>query len=165
MIQDKVEELARRRAIEDELLALGNEREALLIQDSFNRERIRRLVGPAREVGVTIRDVARLTGLSTQTLHAWKGDLMRPVPDIHYGLGGPLPATLEQAVLRTMGEAPTRDWQPAEVRDTLPAGWPTGSVDEVLGAMERLARGHMIWDGDPGYRVAPPGAGADPTAS
>src|SRR4051795_4997884 len=111
MIQVIPQELAERRLIEDELLALGQERETLMYQDSWNRERIRRLVGPAREVGVTLRDVARMTGLSPQTLHAWKGDLMRPIPDIHFGLGGPVPATLEQAVLRVMGEAPEQDWK------------------------------------------------------
>lgn len=38
----------------------------------------------------------------------------------------------------------------------IPDGWPNGTVDQVREAMERLARGHMIWDDDAGYRVAPP---------
>lgn len=156
MLQATAEELAQRRLIEDELLALGNERVTLMHQDSWNRERIRRLVGRAREVGITVRDIARMTGLSTQTLHAWMGDLMRPIPDIHYGFAGPVPQTLEQAVLRAMGEDPQRDWKPNEARDRIPSGWPTGTVDEVDMAMERLVRWHMIRDGDVGYRVAPP---------
>lgn len=148
--------LAQRRVFEDELLALGAEREALAQQDSWNRERIRRLVAPTREVGITVRDIARLTGLSTQTLHTWMKDNMRPIPDIHLGLAGPAPRQLEQAVLRTMGQDSYRDWTAADVRARIPAGWPTGSLDEVDSAMQRLARWHMIWDGDVGYRVAPP---------
>ncbi len=156
MVRVDTDELSRRRLIEDELLALGTERESLTHQDSWNRERIRRLVGPAREVGIKVRDIARMTGLSTQTLHSWIGDLMRPIPDIHYGHAGPVPATLEQAALRSMGEDPERDWKPADLRDRIPSGWPTGTVEDVAGAMERLVRWHMIWDGDTGYRVAPP---------
>lgn len=151
-----IDDLTQRRAIEDELLALGAEREKLAYQDSWNRERIRSLLGPARGVGITIRDIARLSGLSTQTLHAWMRDLMRPIPEIHLGLAGPVPPSLEQAALRTMGEDPTRDWKSSEVRARIPNGWPNGSVDQVREAMERLARGHMICDGDAGYRVAPP---------
>ena len=128
----------------------------LIYQDSWNRERIRRMVGPAREAGITIRDIARMTGLSTQTLHAWMGELMRPIPDIHVGVAGPLPSTLEQAVLRIMGEDPHRDWTPAAARGRMPPEWPAPSANDVGMAMERLARWHMIWDGDVGYRVAPP---------
>jgi len=155
-MQVNADELARRRLIEDELLVLGTEREALRHQDSWNRQRIRRLVGPAREVGIKVRDIARMTGLSTQTLHAWMGDLMRPIPEIHYGHSGPVPQTLEQALLRTMGDDPQRDWTPVDARDRIPGGWPTGLVEEVKMAMERLASWHMIWDADAGYRVAPP---------
>jgi hypothetical protein len=149
-------ELALRRELEDTLIELGVEREMLTRQDGFNRERIRKLIGPAREAGISVRDVARMTGLSTQTLHTWMIDLMRPIPDIHFGLAGPAPTTLEQSVLRAMGEDPARDWRPAELVDRIPAGWPSGGTGDVAGAMERLARGHMIWDGDGGYRVSPP---------
>ena len=149
--------MAQRRAIEDELLALGADRAALMQDESWNRERIRRLVGPAREAGIKIRDIARMTGLSTQTLHTWMMDLMRPIPDIHLALVGPPPQTLEQSVLRTMGEEPSEhEWQPDEVLARLPAGWPTGTPHEVEAALERMVRWHMIWDGDSGYRVAPP---------
>jgi hypothetical protein len=55
-----------------------------------------------------------------------------------------------------MGENPQRDWTAAEARDSIAPGWPTGSVDEVEMAMERMARWHMIWDGNGGYRIAPP---------
>lgn len=151
-----IDELAQRRAIEDELLTLGSERETLAYQESWNRERIRGLLGPAREAGITIRDVARLSGLSTQTLHTWMHDLMRPIPEIHLGAAGPPPSSLEQAALRTMGEDPGRDWTPEEIRGAIQEGWPNGALDQVREAMERLARGHMIWDGDNGYRVTPP---------
>ncbi|MFZ2052494.1 MAG: hypothetical protein WB698_05630 [Solirubrobacteraceae bacterium] len=149
-------EIAERRRIEDDLLALGERLEALAVQDSWIRERIRRLVGPAREAGITVRDIARMTGLSAQTLHTWMLDLMRPIPDIHYGFAGPLPVTLEQAVLRTMGEGAERDWKPDELIGLIPDGWPTGTTADIEGAMENLARWHMIWDGEVGYRVAPP---------
>jgi hypothetical protein len=152
------DDLVRRRTIEDELLTLGGERERLAYQDSWNRQRMRGLLGPAREAGITIRDTARLTGLSTQTLHTWMRDLMRPIPEIHFGRVGPPPQSLEQSVLRTMGEDPQRDWEPTEIRKRIPDGWPTGPVEGVRDAMERLARGHMIWDGDAGYRVTPPDA-------
>lgn len=156
MEQVPAEELAQRRSIEDELLALGQELDALHYQDSWNRERIRKLVGPAREVGITVRDVSRLTGLSTQTLHTWMRDLMRPIPDVHFGRYGPTPQTLEQSVLRVMGEDSERDWRASDVHTGLPGEWPTGSQDRVARAMEQLARWHMIWDGPNGYRVAPP---------
>jgi hypothetical protein len=156
--QVNADSLAERRQIEDELLALGVEREALGQQDSWNRERIRRLVAPAREVGITVRDIARFTGLSTQTLHAWMKNNMRPIPDIHLGMAGPVPQRLEEAVLRTMGQDCYRDWTASDVRERIPAEWPTGTLDEVDSAMERLTRWHMIWDGEVGYRVAPPEA-------
>ena len=75
-------ELAKRREIEDELLALGEERSRLTQDDSWNRERVRRLVGPAREAGIKVRDIARLSGLSTQTLHTWMADLMYCAPSL-----------------------------------------------------------------------------------
>lgn len=139
-------------------MVLGGQRQSLSHQDSWNRERIRRLVGPAREAGITVRDISRMTGLSAQTIHAWMRDLMRPIPDIHFGVAGPIPALLEQAVLRVMGEDPARDWQPHDVSSRIPAGWPAGSVGDVAVVLEHLARGHMIWDGDRdgSYRVAPP---------
>jgi hypothetical protein len=151
------DDLARRRTIEDQLLSLGAERERLAHDESWNRERVRRLVGPAREAGIKVREIARLTSLSTQTLHTWMMDLMRPIPDIHLALVGPPPTTLEQSVLRAIGEEPPdHEWRAAEARDRIPDGWPTGNVEEVDAALERLVRWHMIWDGESGYRVAPP---------
>ena len=165
VMQVTAEELERRRVIEDELVSLGADRERIAHQDSWNRARIRRLIGPARDVGITVRDIARMTGLSTQTLHAWKQDLIRPIPDIHYGLLGPTPRILEEAVLRTMGEDIEREWtaikiyeRMREIRERIRADWPSGSADQVARAMEQLARWQMIWDGSNHgrYRVAPP---------
>src|SRR5215218_11145249 len=144
---DAADELATRREIEDQLLALGEDLERLAVADGFNRERIRKLVGPAREVGVTVRDISRMTGLSAQTLHTWNKDLMRPIPDVHFGLAGPQPISLGQAVLRVIGTAPDRDWTAEDVLVDLPDGWPTGSVEDIAWSLERLARGHLIWDG------------------
>jgi hypothetical protein len=157
MNQNQQEELRRRHEIEDDLLRLGQERATLIQDDAWNRERVRRLVGPAREVGVKVRDIGRLTGLSTQTLHAWMADLMRPIPDIHLALIGPPPTTLHQSVLRAIGEEPpNHEWQPTEARARIPDGWPTGNLEEVADALEQLVRWHMIWDGESGYRVGPP---------
>ncbi len=156
MSYETADQLAARRAIEDQLLALGADLERLAAADGFNRERIRKLVGPAREVGVTVRDISRMTGLSTQTLHTWNKDLMRPIPDVHFGLAGPQPISLDQAVLRVIGTAPARDWTAEDVLLHVPDGWPTGSVEDIAWSHERLARGHLIWDGEHGYRVAPP---------
>lgn len=166
MGHDANTEIGRRRAIEDELLRLGAERQRLIQDDGWNRERIRKLVGPAREAGIRVRDVARMTGLSTQTLHAWMMDLMRPIPDIHLALVGPPPTTLEQAVLRTIGEEPpSHEWRAADVRPRIPAGWPTGSVEEIDAALERLVQWHMIWDGEAdSYRVGAPSEVATPIA-
>lgn len=153
------DDLERRRIIEDHLVALGAERERLTQDDSWNRERVRRLVGPAREVGIKVREISRLSGLSTQTLHTWMMDLMRPIPDIHLALVGPPPTTLEQSVLRAIGEEPPdHEWHAAEARERIPDGWPTGTVDEIDAALERLVRWHVIWDGESGYCVAPPSA-------
>jgi hypothetical protein len=150
-------EIAQRRGIEDELLSLGGERATLAQEEGWARERIRRLVGPAREAGIKVRDISRLTGLSTQTLHTWMLDLMRPIPDIHLALAGPAPRTLEQSVLRAMGEKPMdHEWRSDEVLATIPEGWPTADVESIDAALERLVRWHMIWDGESGYRVAPP---------
>lgn len=151
-------DIAERRRLEDALLTLGAERERLAEQDSRNRQQIRELIAPAREVGITVRDIARMTGLSSQTLHTWIRDLMRPVPTVHFGLAGPPPETLEDAALRTLGEDPNRDWMPKEVRAAIPAAWPNGSIDQVATALETLARSHRIWNADPGdgYRLAPP---------
>jgi hypothetical protein len=150
-------EIAQRRAIEDELLSLGDERATLAQQEAWTRERIRRLVGPAREAGIKVRLISRLTGLSTQTLHTWMLDLMRPIPDIHLALAGPVPRTLEQSVLRAMGEKPMdHEWQADEVLAVIPEGWPTGDIQRIDTALERMVRWHMIWDGESGYRVAPP---------
>jgi hypothetical protein len=103
-----------------------------------------------------------MTGLSTQTLHTWMMDLMRPIPDIHLALVGPPPTTLEQSVLRTIGEEPpNHEWQPDEARKRIPNGWPTGTVQEINAALEQLVRWHMIWDGETGYRVGPPPGAAD----
>jgi hypothetical protein len=150
--------IAERRRLEDALLTLGAERERLTQQDSHNRQKIRELIAPAREAGITVRDIARLTGLSSQTLHTWIRDLMRPVPTVHYGPAGPPPETLEDAALRTIGDDPKREWMPSEVQAAIPAAWPNGSIDDVAAALETLVRSHLIWDAEhgDGYRLAPP---------
>jgi hypothetical protein len=55
-----------------------------------------------------------------------------------------------------MGEDPNRDWMPQGLQPIIPNGWPSGTADEIESAMASLARSHMIWDGEIGYRVTPP---------
>lgn len=65
------EQVAARRRVEDDLLSLGREREAFEHNLVMNRQKIRALLVPAREADITITDIARMTGFSTQTLHTW----------------------------------------------------------------------------------------------
>ncbi len=118
---------------------------------------VRALLPEAREAGISVREISRLTGLSTQTLHTWMRRHLRPVPIAHYGLGDPSAHTLAEAVLRTIAQAPDRDWSSDDVRNAIPTGWPSGSVAEVDTALEMLVRGLYIWDAEAGrYRLAPP---------
>lgn len=151
------EEIAERRRLEDILRQCGREHDWLEYKESINRGMVRALLPEAREAGITIREVSRMTGLSAQTLHTWLRQHMRPVPAAHFGLGDPPAHSLEEAALRTIAEAPSREWSPSEVASSIPSEWPTGSTDDVAAALETLARGHFIWDGDQGsYRLAPP---------
>ncbi len=104
-----------------------------LTQDNgWNRERVRRVVDPARGARGKVQDISRMTGLSTQTPQTCMMDLMRPIPDVHLALGGPPPSTLEQSVLRTIGEEPpTHEWEADAVRARLPVGRPTRTADET----------------------------------
>jgi hypothetical protein len=153
--------LMERRRIEDQLMTLGEEHERLEQLDALNRQAIRSHLQPAREVGITLRDIAELTGLSTQTLHTWMRELMRPIPAVHMGLGDPPPEGLEEAVLRTIAEEPDRSWTPSEVRLAIPAGWALGSTHEVKMALDLLSRSLQIWQTEDGYQITPP----DETAS
>jgi lambda repressor-like predicted transcriptional regulator len=150
------DDIVKRRRLEDILRACGQEREWLEYKSIINRGKVRALLAEAREAGITVREIARMTGLSAQTLHTWMRRHMRPVPEAHLGFGGPPAATLEEAVLRTIAETPTRDWQPDDVLAAIPVGWPRGSAAEVGTALEILARCHYIWDAERGYRLAPP---------
>ena len=157
MPEIRSENLARRRRLEDILVACGQEREWLEYKEAINSGKVRALIGDAREAGITVRDIARMTGISTQTLHTWMKRHMRPVLAVHYGLQDPPPVNLEESVLRAIGEEPARDWHPQDVRQRIPAGWPTGSTDDIAEALEQLARAHFIWDGNQdAYRLAPP---------
>jgi hypothetical protein len=156
LTQEEIAARHARRRIEDALLELGAERERLEHEVSINQQKIRALLQSARETDITVRDIARMTGLSTQTLHTWHRELMRPIPAVHYGLSGPAPADLVEAVLRTMGEEPDREWKADDVRVRIPAGWPNGSPHEVQLALSALARSLRVWQTDHGYRITPP---------
>lgn len=149
------QELAARRRLEDTLLGLRQEHEWLEHQERMNRLKVKANLSAARAVGITLREISELSGVSRQTLHAWMS--MQPIPEVHLGHAGPRPDNLIEAVLRTMGENPMRDWQPAEVTAAIPAAWPSGNENDIAEAMETLARDRRIWDGDQaGYRIAPP---------
>lgn len=153
------DDLAQRRRLEDALVACGQEREWLEYKEIVNTGKVRALIGEARGAGITVRDISRMTGVSTQTLHAWMKQHMRPVLSAHYGLHDPPPVSLEEAVLRTIGDEPGRDWRAAEVHERIPVDWVTGSIDEIGEALELLARAHLIWDGEEDtYRLASPSA-------
>jgi len=149
------EEIAARRQLEDLLIACGQEREWLEYKDTINRGKVRAVLADARAVGITMRQIAEMPRLTRQTLHAWMN--MAPIPFVHYGLAGPRPVDVEEAVLRTMGQQPARDWLPGEVRVAIPAGWPSGDEETIAQAMENLARTRQVWDGESaGYRITPP---------
>lgn len=154
-------QLAARRSIEDALLKLGRahtENEAIA---ELNRTAIKSWLVPAREAGLTVSEIARLTAYTKQSLHAWMRQRMSPIPAVHLGLTGPRPESLEEAVLRTIGEDPKCNWTASPAREAIPTGWPTGSVGEVATALERLFRSGQIWKTDDGYQIAEP----DPDAS
>jgi hypothetical protein len=146
-----------RRYLEDILRGCGQEREWLAYKESINHGKVRAVLSDARAAGITMREISRMTGLSTQTLHTWMRSHMRPVPAAHLGFSGPPAHTLEEAVLRTIAQAPGRDWSSGDVGEAIPAGWPTGSDHDIGAALEALARTHCIWgDVKVGYRLAPP---------
>ncbi|MGD0197556.1 MAG: helix-turn-helix domain-containing protein [Solirubrobacteraceae bacterium] len=66
-----------RRAIEDELIRLGSERSRLEAEAGANLEAIVDVVPRATEAGIPLDEVARLVGVSRQTLHRWRGSLER----------------------------------------------------------------------------------------
>ena len=153
-------QIAERRTLEDALLKLGQARAENEAIAELNRTAIESWLVRAREAGITVADIARLTGYTKQSLHGWMRKRMIPIPVVHLGLAGAPPQTLEDVVLRTIGEHPERRWTASPVRDVIPKGWPTGSVEEIATALERLFRSGQIWKTDDGYRVADP----DPNA-
>lgn len=148
------EAIAERRQLEDELLALGAEREQLRQADSTNRERVRALLEPAREAGITIRDIARLTGFSTQSLHSWiraSRPVSPPAPPASRA------TSLGEGILRVIGEGPARDRSAREIRAAIPARWPSGTLREIEVALESLAKVNLVsGTREHGYRLAPP---------
>jgi hypothetical protein len=154
--QEEIAARNARRQIEDALLELGAERDRLEHEAAINQQRIRALLEPARQADISVRDIARMTGVSTQTLHAWQRELMRPIPALHFGLLGPAPTDLAEAVLRTMGEDPNREWTAPAVSAAIPAAWPNGSAHQVQLALTMLARSLQIWQTEEGFRISPP---------
>jgi AcrR family transcriptional regulator len=149
-------EPSQRRSIEAALLQLGAERNQLEQEAERNQQKVRALLQPARAAGITVREIAEMTGVSTQSLHTWHRELMQPIPAVHLGRIGPAPHDLTEAVLRTMGEDPDREWNAIELRTAIPPEWPTGSTHQVQLALGLLSRSLQIWQTDSGYRITPP---------
>lgn len=122
-------------------MALGAERERLEHETSINQQKIRALLQSAREADITMRDIARMTGLSTQTLHTWHRELMQPIPAVHYGLSGPRPAGLVEAVVRTMKRSlsANRPWTMSEP-ECLLAGRTDRRVKSSSGSVRSVGR-------------------------
>jgi transposase-like protein len=145
-----------RRAVEDALLKLGQAHAETEGIAELNRTAVKSWLVYAREAGITVTDIARLTGYSKQTLHAWMREHMVPIPAVHLGLSDPPPRSLEEAVLRTIGEQPARAWRPRQAHDAMPKGWPTGTIDQINIALDMLARSGQIWRTDDGFQIHDP---------
>lgn len=52
------------------------------------------------QTGISVTDIARMTGYSKQSLHAWMRERMVPIPAVHLGISGPPPGTLEEGATR-----------------------------------------------------------------
>jgi DNA-binding phage protein len=66
-------ELQARRAIEDELVQLGSERDRLENDLAANIEAIVAAIPKAIEANIPFDAVAKLVGVSRQTLYRWQG--------------------------------------------------------------------------------------------
>lgn len=65
-------DLQARRAVEDELVRLGSERNRLESELASNIEAIVAAIPKAIETGIPFDGVARLVGVSRQTLYRWQ---------------------------------------------------------------------------------------------
>jgi DNA invertase Pin-like site-specific DNA recombinase len=62
-----------RRSIEDELVQLGSERNRLESEGGKNIEAIVAAIPKAIEAGIPFDGIAKLVGISRQTLYRWQG--------------------------------------------------------------------------------------------
>ena len=144
------------RRIENALRELGAERNKLELERRTSEHEISRLLTAALEAGLAVPDIARLTELSTETLHTRIRKLMQPIPEVHKGLGGAPPENLCNAVLRAMGEQPAREWTAQDLRDEIPGHWPNGTLHQIQIELSFLSKSRQIWRTDNGYRYFPP---------
>lgn len=150
------DQILARRAVEDALLKLGQAHAETEGIAELNRTAVKSWLVYAREAGITVTDIARMTGYSKQTLHAWMRERMVPIPAVHLGLSDPPPQSLEEAVLRTIGEQPAKPWTGHRAHSAVPRRWPTGTVHEVTMALDMLARSGQIWRTDDGFQINDP---------
>ncbi len=71
-------DLQARRAIEDELIQLGSERNRLESELAENIEAIVAAIPKAIDVAIPFDGVAKLVGISRQTLYRWREVLTQP---------------------------------------------------------------------------------------
>jgi hypothetical protein len=71
-------DLQARRAVEDELVQLGSERNRLESELASNIEAIVAAIPNATEAGIPFDGVARLVGVSRQTLYRWQEVARQP---------------------------------------------------------------------------------------
>lgn len=70
---DMEQDLQVRRAVEDELVGLGAERNRLENEMARNIGAIIAAIPKATEAGIPFDGIARLVGISRQTLYRWQG--------------------------------------------------------------------------------------------
>lgn len=77
-MNDLDQSIQARRAIEDQLIQLGNERDELTRKTSENIKAITDAMAVAVAAGIPIEYVAQLVRVSRQTLYRWKEGAIRP---------------------------------------------------------------------------------------
>jgi transcriptional regulator with XRE-family HTH domain len=67
-------EILARRDVEDRAAKLGVQRAALTAKTNENTAAVKLLLPAALAAGVPMETIAKLTGVSRQTLHQWRND-------------------------------------------------------------------------------------------
>jgi DNA invertase Pin-like site-specific DNA recombinase len=76
-MNDLPPDLQARRVVEDELAKLGSERNRIESEAGANIEAVVAAIPDAIEAGIPFDGIARLVGVSRQTLYRWQGGIAR----------------------------------------------------------------------------------------